>query len=203
MHDERHVASSVGLLSRWLRGVRRASARLVSILWLRELLVAVVLALVIITFLYQPVKVEGTSMEPGLGDQERIFINKFIYHFEPIARGDVIVFRYPRDPGKSFIKRVVGLPGETLEIRAGRVYINDVKLVEAYLTGESPQSLSFPPVTVPPDHYYVLGDHRSSSSDSRAWGPVHQRYIYGKAIFIYWPPERFGSVAKRIEPQGK
>ena len=95
--------------------------------WTRDLLIAIGLALVIIVFLYQPVKVEGTSMAPLLSDQERIFINKFVYRFEPIQRGDVVVFWYPVDPTKSFIKRVVGLPGETVEIRQGVVYVNGLR----------------------------------------------------------------------------
>ena len=90
--------------------------------WTRDLLLAIGLAMVIIIFLYQPVKVEGTSMAPLLTDQERIFINKFVYRFEPIERGDVVVFWYPLDHSKSFIKRVVGLPGEMVEIRQGRAY---------------------------------------------------------------------------------
>src|SRR5579862_3105106 len=101
--------------------------------WTRDLLIAIGLALVIIVFLYQPVKVEGTSMNPLLSDQERIFINKFIYRFEPIDRGDVVVFWYPLDRSKSFIKRVVGLPGETIEIRDGRVYVNGAELTDQYV----------------------------------------------------------------------
>src|SRR5271166_4524295 len=101
--------------------------------WTRDLLIAIRLALVILVFLYQPVKVEGTSMNPLLSDQERIFINKFVYRFEPIERGDVIVFWYPLDRSKSFIKRVVGLPGETVEIRAGHVYINGQELADQYV----------------------------------------------------------------------
>src|SRR5208282_3000137 len=101
--------------------------------WTRDLLIAIGLALVIIVFLYQPVKVEGTSMAPLLSDQERIFINKFVYRFEPIERGDVIVFWYPLDRSKSFIKRVVVLPGETMEIRAGRLFVNGAELKEPYV----------------------------------------------------------------------
>ncbi len=101
--------------------------------WTRDLLIAIGLALVIIVFLYQPVKVEGTSMAPLLSDQERIFINKFVYRFEPIDRGDVVVFWYPLDRSKSFIKRVVGLPGETVEIRKGIVFVNGVSLAEPYV----------------------------------------------------------------------
>ena len=101
--------------------------------WTRDLLIAIGLALVIIVFLYQPVKVEGTSMAPLLSDQERIFINKFVYRFEPIDRGDVVVFWYPLDRSKSFIKRVIALPGETVEIRRGIVYVNGNEITEPYV----------------------------------------------------------------------
>jgi signal peptidase I len=162
--------------------------------WLRDLLIAVALALLIIAFVYQPVKVEGTSMAPHLADQERIFINKFVYNFGPIERGDIVVFRYPLDPRKSFIKRVVGLPGETLEIRRGTVYINGLPLREDYLRAEDRDRATFPPVSVPASQYFVLGDYRRSSNDSRSWGAVHRDYIYGKAVFAYWPPERIGLI---------
>src|SRR5271169_841254 len=101
--------------------------------WARDLIVALGLAMVIIVFFYQPVKVEGTSMAPLLSDQERIFINKFVYHFETIRRGDVVVFWYPLDRSKSFIKRVVGLPLETIELRRGHLFINDRELTESYV----------------------------------------------------------------------
>ena len=157
--------------------------------WTRDLLIAIGLALVIIVFLYQPVKVEGTSMAPLLSDQERIFINKFVYRFEPIQRGDVVVFWYPLDRTKSFIKRVVGLGGETVEIRQGQVYVN----------GSVPpqyEDLSdFGPVRVPKDSFFVMGDHRISSNDSRVFGPVASRYIYGRAVFAYWPVDHFGSLS--------
>ena len=162
--------------------------------WLRDILFAVVLALVIIAFVYQPVKVEGTSMTPRLADQERIFINKFVYEFGPIQRGDVVVFHYPLDPKKSFIKRVVGLPGETVEIKRGLVYVNGNPLREDYLPADEFDRESYPAVTLPSGFYFVLGDHRRSSNDSRAWGPVHRSFIYGKAVFAYWPLERFGPI---------
>src|SRR5437763_33451 len=101
--------------------------------WTRDLLIAIGLALIIIIFLYQPVKVEGTSMAPLLSDQERIFINKFVYRFEPIQRGDVVVFWYPLDHSKSFIKRVVGLPGETVQIRQGVLSVNGKVIPEPYV----------------------------------------------------------------------
>jgi len=162
--------------------------------WTRDLLIAIGLALVIIVFLYQPVKVEGTSMAPLLSDQERIFINKFVYRFEPIQRGDVVVFWYPLDHSKSFIKRVVGLPGETVEIRQGRVFVNGKLVPEPYVPAQYEDLTDFGPVRVLPDHYFVMGDHRVSSNDSRVFGGVASRFIYGRAVFAYWPFDHFGSL---------
>jgi signal peptidase I len=163
--------------------------------WTRDLLIAIGLALVIIVFLYQPVKVEGTSMAPLLSDQERIFINKFVYRFEPIERGDVVVFWYPLDHSKSFIKRVVGLPGESVEIRQGAVYVNGKVVPEPYVPPQYEDLSDFGPVRVPPDSYFVMGDHRISSNDSRVFGPVASRFIYGRAVFAYWPVDHFGSLS--------
>jgi len=163
--------------------------------WTRDLLIAIGLALVIIVFLYQPVKVEGTSMAPLLSDQERIFINKFVYRFEPIQRGDVVVFWYPLDRTKSFIKRVVGLPGETVEIRQGAVYVNGKVVPEPYVPPQYEDLSDFGPVRVPRDSYFVMGDHRISSNDSRVFGPVASRFIYGRAVFAYWPVDHFGSLS--------
>jgi signal peptidase I len=163
--------------------------------WTRDLLIAIGLALVIIVFLYQPVKVEGTSMAPLLSDQERIFINKFVYRFEAIQRGDVVVFWYPVDPSKSFIKRVVGLPGEKVEIRQGTVYVNDKVVPEPYVPPQYEDLSDFAPKTVPADSYFVMGDHRISSNDSRVFGPVASRFIYGRAVFAYWPVDHFGSIS--------
>ncbi len=162
--------------------------------WGRDLVVSLIISAFIIIFLYQPVKVEGTSMLPGLDDQERIFINKFVYNFEPIERGDVVVFRYPRDPSKSYIKRVIGVPGDHVRIDDGRVYVNGRRLREPYVPAEFSDDRSVAELTVPRNAYYVLGDHRSSSSDSRDFGPVSRRYIYGKAVFGYWPVDRMGIV---------
>jgi signal peptidase I len=162
--------------------------------WLRDLLIALALALVVIVFLYQPVRVEGVSMLPRIHDQERLFVNKFIYRIRPIERGDVIVFWFPLDPHRSFIKRVIGLPGETVEIRQGKVYVNSAPLDEKYVPKIFESNDNAPPITVGVGHYYVLGDHRSSSNDSRSWGLVPQQDIYGKAALRYWPIEKFGWV---------
>jgi signal peptidase I len=162
--------------------------------WLRDLLFSVVLAIIVILFLYQPVKVEGTSMMPTLDDQERIFINKFVYrfHFEKIDRGDTVVFWFPGDPSKSYIKRVIGMPGDRVEVHDGSVIVNGRALEEDYVPAEYRDQSEMRPTTVGADEYFVLGDHRSSSNDSRTWGMVPRRYIYGKAVFIYWPLEKMG-----------
>jgi signal peptidase I len=163
--------------------------------WTRDLLIAIGLALVIIVFLYQPVKVEGTSMAPLLSDQERIFINKFVYRFEAIHRGDVVVFWYPLDRSKSFIKRVIALPGETVSIRQGVVTVNGNVVPEPYVPPQYEDVSDYGPVRVPKDGYFVMGDHRISSNDSRVFGPVASRFIYGRAVFAYWPVDHFGSLA--------
>jgi signal peptidase I len=166
--------------------------------WVRDLLLAICFAVVIIVFLYQPVKVEGTSMAPLISDQERIFINKLVYKFEPISRGDVVVFWYPSDRTKSFIKRVVGLPGETVEIRQGHVYVNGKSLDEPYILPAYLDTNSYPAFRVPQQQYFVMGDHRDSSNDSRMFGPVPAEYIYGKAVFAYWPMDHFGSLSDSV-----
>jgi len=160
--------------------------------WLRDLILSVLLAFIVVVFLYQPVQVEGNSMMPRLENQERIFINKFVYRFEPIRRGDIVVFRCPVDQSKSYIKRVVGLPGEWVSIEDGRVQVNGKPLAETYLSSAYLDHQSHPPVRVEPDHYYVLGDHREFSNDSRLWGSVERRLIYGKAVFVYWPFSQMG-----------
>jgi signal peptidase I len=175
---------------------RRRSALAVIFAWLRDLGVSIVIAVVVIIFIYQPVKVEGTSMMPGLVDQERIFVNKFIYRFgiEETHRGDLVVFWYPGDQTKSYIKRVIGVPGDTVWIDHGAVFLNGKRLEEDYVPERYRDTLSMPARTIEPDHYFVLGDHRNSSNDSRNWGLVPRSCIYGKAVFVYWPLERIGPV---------
>lgn len=163
-------------------------------LWLRDLLVSVAASFMIITFVYQPVRVEGTSMQPELRDQDRLFINKFAYHFESISRGDVVVFHYPRDPSKSYIKRVIALPGDTIRIDEGRVFVDGKRIAEPYVPLRFRDDRSMAKMVVPPNDYFVMGDHRSISSDSRDFGPVPRNLIYGKAAFIYWPADNMGVV---------
>lgn len=167
-----------------------------TISWFRDLMLSVLISVLVILFLYRPVKVEGTSMMPSLFDQERLFINQFTYKFKlgDIKRGDTVVFWFPEDTTKSYIKRVIGLPGDTVEVEDGYVAINGKKLVESYVPPEYRDDRSYPKKVVPPDEYFVLGDHRVSSNDSRAWGFVPRNYIYGKAVFVFWPPEKIGTV---------
>jgi len=167
--------------------------------WMKDILLAVVIAVLMVVFLYQPVKVEGTSMQPELVDQERIFVNKFVYRFEEIHRGDIVVFWYPRDPSKSFIKRVIGVPGDVVSVNNGQVFINGSLLEEKYVPRGYQDLESFPPMRVKEDHYYVLGDHRNASNDSRSWGLVPEKYIYGKAMFRYWPLPRIGTLNSTVD----
>ncbi|MCL5670351.1 MAG: signal peptidase I [Acidobacteria bacterium] len=162
--------------------------------WFRDLILAALTALIVAFFFYQPVQVEGSSMMPRLENNERVFVNKVIYHLEPIHRGDIIVFRYPLDPRKSFIKRVVGLPGDWVSIKDGHVYVNGRLLKESYLPPSYLGHDNCAPVHVAPHHYYVLGDHRDFSDDSRTWGTVDQKYIYGEAAFVYWPLNAISSL---------
>ncbi len=178
----RRLSSSI---SRWLSELKP---------WLRDILLAFFFAVLIVIFVVQPVKVEGTSMQPRLVDQERIFVNRFIYRFSEIHKGDIVVFWYPRDRSKSFIKRVLGIPGDEVEIRHGSVFVNGSKVEEPYLDPQFRDQDSLGRRIVPPDRYFVLGDHRSSSNDSRNWGFVPRELIYGKAVFCYWPISRAGPV---------
>jgi signal peptidase I len=162
--------------------------------WLRDLLISVVASAFIITCIYQPVRVEGTSMQPELQNNDRLFINKVVYSVEKIHRGDVVVFHYPIDPSKSYIKRVIALPGDRLRIADGVVYVNGKAIPEPYVPADFRDDRSVNPEVIPPGDYWVMGDHRCVSSDSRDFGPVPRRFIYGKAEVIYWP----GSMASLI-----
>lgn len=162
--------------------------------WARDLLISVLVSVFIIMFLYQPVRVEGTSMLPMLEDQDRLFINKFAYHVGEIQRGDVVVFLYPHDHTKSYIKRVIALPGDDLKIDRGTVWVNGHELDESYVPRKYQDDRSIPEMTVPSNEYFVMGDHRVISSDSRDFGPVPRNLIYGRAAFVYWPMDQAGVV---------
>ncbi len=159
-----------------------------------DVLVAVTVSIIIIFFLYQPVRVEGTSMLPVLEDQDRVIINKMAFQVGDVHRGDVVVFRYPRDHTKSYIKRVVALPGDRLRIDHGRLIVNNQFVPEPYVPLRFSDDRSLPEMVLPAGDYFVMGDHRSISSDSREFGPVERNLIYGKAAFVYWPMAQAGVV---------
>jgi signal peptidase I len=170
----------------------------------RDLVFALMIMALVLVFVAQPVKVEGTSMLPRLHDGERIFVNKLIYYGLPdIERGDIVVFWFPDAPSKSYIKRVIGLPGETVQMRAGRIFVNSKELKEPYLDpslNAAPEDK--PPTYVRPHYYFVMGDNRDNSSDSRSWGLVPEKYIYGKALFRYWPPSKASVIRHETEYPG-
>ena len=165
-------------------------------LLMRELVETVVLALLIfslIRIVIQNFRIEGYSMEPNLHEGQYLIVNKAVYRWlhEP-ERGDIIVFDSPNSPDRDFIKRVIGLPGETVEIRDGAVYIDGILLDEPYLS--EPTRSNVAPRVLRQDEYFVLGDNRDSSSDSRSWGPLSEEKIIGKAWLSYWPPGRWGLI---------
>lgn len=167
----------------------------------RDIFLIIVTFILFGVFFVQPVIVDGSSMEPVLHNGERLLVNKFIYYdiksvgFGHLQRGDIIVFWYPDDPTKSYVKRLIGFPGETVEVKDGKVYINDVELNEPYLAEEMNRSrYSFPRTQVKPHTYYVMGDNRDNSADSRFWGFVPEKYVYGRAFFRYWKPQNVGFI---------
>ncbi len=162
---------------------------------LRELIETLLLTLVIfllIRFAVQNFRVEGFSMEPNFHDGQFLLVNKLVYMLNPPQRGDVIVFRFPNNPERDFIKRVIGLSGDRVEIVNGRVLINRQPLPETYPL--NPGSYTYGPVTVGADEYFVLGDNRNNSSDSHSWGMLPVKNIIGKAWVTYWPPQLIGLV---------
>lgn len=161
----------------------------------RELVETVLLTLVIffmIRFAIENYRIEGYSMEPNFHDGQFLLVSKIQYLVSPPQRGDVIVFRYPLNPKKNFIKRVIGLPGETVEVRAGKVFVNNVRIPERYPFNFA--DYDWGPVTVGSEEYFVLGDNRPESSDSHSWGLLPTKDIIGKAWVSYWPPNEWGIV---------
>lgn len=164
-----------------------------------------VFAIAIFLFVYllimQPHKIKGDSMQPNYPNGEYLLTDKLSYRFNPPERGDVIVFEAPGTDGDEYIKRIIGLPGESFKIKGGKIYINGRMLDEDYLDDSIPtnpgtiisEDVS---ITIPQDKYIVLGDNRLASSDSRMWGFVSTEEIRGKAFFIYWPLDKFGTIEK-------
>ncbi len=161
----------------------------------RELVETVLLTLVIffmIRFAVENYRIEGYSMEPNFHDGQFLLVSRLNYLLGQPERGDVVIFQYPLNPKKNFIKRVIGLPGEKVQIRGGKIFINDVRVPEPYPYNFA--NYDWGPVTVGPDEYFVLGDNRPESSDSHAWGMLPAKNIIGKAWVSYWPPDEWGVV---------
>ena len=194
--DLRNSESSMSLLSGTTEDQRQPAPkhRAAWLAWARDLVLSVGISAFIILFLYQPVRVEGTSMLPMLEDQDRLVINKMAFRVGTVERGDVVVFRYPRDETKSYIKRVIALPGDRVRIDHGRLSVNGKPVPEPYVPARFTDDRSQPELTLAPRQYFVMGDHRTISSDSRDFGPVDRDLIYGKAAFVYWPVEQVGVV---------
>jgi signal peptidase I len=192
-HDDRDI-DVVHLRRESRQGIWTESLRLV-----RDIFLIIVVFILFGVFAVQPVVVEGTSMLPQLNDGERLLVNKLVYYkiqsvsWGHLERGDIVVFWFPKEPDKSYVKRIIGLPGETVEVRNGKVIIDGQELNEDYLDTEHNESRpSFAPKRVEEHYYFVMGDNRDNSSDSRYWGLVPEKYIYGKAFFRYWNPSKMG-----------
>lgn len=166
---------------------------------LREIIETIVLTFVIF-FLVRTVgqnyRIEGISMEPNFQNGQFLIINKLAYKLGEPRRGDVIVFHYPRDPSRDFIKRVIGLPGQTIEVRSGQVIIDGKPIDEPY--GPAPGSYDAPPTLVPPNQLFVLGDNRNNSSDSHSWGLLPMDKVIGRAVVSYWPPSEWRIISNPV-----
>jgi len=155
--------------------------------WVRTLASAAVYATLIVTFGFQVARVEGLSMAPTLQDQDRLIVNKLVYRMSDPRRGDIVMLYYPLNPDKSFVKRVIAEEGDTVRISDGRVYVNDVPLDDEYVLSEYRSHDDWGPQVISEGYYFVMGDHRNNSSDSRHWGLVPKKYIIGKVLVRWWP----------------
>jgi signal peptidase I len=155
--------------------------------WFKTLFSAAIYATLIVTFGFQVARVEGLSMAPTLEDQDRLIVNKFVYRVSAPRRGDIVMLYYPLNPDKSFVKRVIAEEGDTVRIVDGRVYVNDVPMDDRFVAPEFRSHDDFGPTVVPEGYYFVMGDHRNNSSDSRDWGMVPKKYITGKVQVRWWP----------------
>jgi signal peptidase I len=155
--------------------------------WVKTVLSAAVYAILIVTFGFQVARVEGQSMAPTLEDQDRLIVNKLIYRWSAPRRGDIVMLYYPRDPSKSFVKRVIAEEADTIRIVDGRVYVNDVPVDDNYVLPEFRNHEDYGPLVIEQGYYFVMGDHRNNSSDSRSWGLVPKKYIIGRVQLRWWP----------------
>jgi signal peptidase I len=169
------------------RAALAARVREETVAWIKTVVSAAVYATLIVTFGFQVARVEGQSMAPTLEDQDRLIVNKLIYRLISPQRGDIVMLYYPLKPEKSFVKRVIAEEGDTVKVVDGQVFVNDVPLADSYVASEYRSHDDWGPSIVPEGYYFVMGDHRNNSSDSRHWGFVPKRYIIGKVQVRWWP----------------
>jgi signal peptidase I len=158
-----------------------------AVAWFKTLASAAVYATLIVTFGFQVARVEGLSMAPTLADQDRLIVNKLAYRIGEPRRGDIVMLYYPLNPDKSFVKRVIAEEGDQVRIVEGRVFVNDVPMLDDFVPPEYRSHDDFGPSVIPEGYYFVMGDHRNNSSDSRHWGFVPKKYIIGKVQLRWWP----------------
>ena len=182
------AASAPAVARPAVTGQRMAQLRDELVAWVKTLLSAAVYATLIVTFGFQVARVEGQSMAPTLEDQDRLIVNKFAYRFlnDP-RRGDIVMLYYPLDPNKSFVKRVVAEEHDMVRIVDGQVYVNDTPMPDEFVPPEYRSHDDYQPTSVPEGYYFVMGDHRNNSSDSRHWGMVPKKYIIGRVQLRWWP----------------
>jgi signal peptidase I len=168
-------------------GIRFAQVQEELLAWVKTLLSAAVYAVLIVTFVFQVARVEGQSMAPTLEDQDRLIVNKLVYRISEPRRGDIVMLYYPVNPDKSFVKRVIAEEQDTVRIVEGQVYVNDIPLPDDFVPLEYRSHDDYGPTVIPEGYYFVMGDHRNNSSDSRNWGFVPKRYIIGKVQLRWWP----------------
>jgi signal peptidase I len=168
-------------------GIGLAQVKEELVAWVKTLASAAVYAVLIVTFGFQVARVEGQSMAPTLEDQDRLIVNKLVYRIADPRRGDIVMLYYPLNPEKSFVKRVIAEEGDTVRIVDGRVYVNDIPLKDDYVPSEYRSHDDWGPQVIPEGYYFVMGDHRNNSSDSRHWGMVPKKYIIGKVQIRWWP----------------
>jgi signal peptidase I len=171
--------------------------RIGSSVWefVKTLIIAFILAQLIMVSVAQAFQVEQYSMEPTLLPHDRVLVDKILYRLRQPHRGDVIVLKYPLNPQRNYIKRIVALPGDALEVRNGKLFVNSKRVIELYVNGEAQGN--YGPLTVPKDSVFVMGDNRNNSEDSRAFGALKKTLIVGQALLIYWPPQRLKLLVPR------
>ena len=194
-HGNQHRSSSVGKNAADAQSANVSTTRptLLTrigeefVAWIKTLASAAVYATLIVTFGFQVARVEGQSMAPTLIDQDRLIVNKLIYRLTEPHRSEIVMLYYPIDPDKSFVKRVIAEEGDAVEIDRGQVFVNNVLLPDEYVPQDYRSYEDYGPTIVPKGYYFVMGDHRNNSSDSRHWGMVPKKYIIGRVQLRWWP----------------